>query len=134
MPDTTLDGREAIKPDAPVVDAALAEAAKVDMSAAVKTEVDRQMASVSASHKEQIKAAEVRHEKERTIACLQTYIDGNPGDTLDAVQFRSGVQDLILGIHQGAGDKPLTEFLSDAAKLNEARLQVLKEQRWRRLE
>ena len=51
-------------------------------------------------------------------------VTGNPGDTLEASQFRSKVQDSILAIHAGS-DKPPSEHVAEAMRLNEARVQQI---------
>ena len=63
-------------------------------------------------------------EKRRVLTGLQTYIDGNPGDDVASLQFKGQVQDLILAVHNGV-DKTGDEMLAEAAKFNEARMQVL---------
>ena len=127
--DTNLDGRTSIEPNPNVVvDPALAQTqglTDTDINARVTAEVDRQITTVNERHATELSELRQDNERASAIACLQGYIDGNPGDTLDAVQLRAGVQDLILQIHNGPGDKPLAEFLTDAAKLNEGRLQIL---------
>ena len=62
--------------------------------------------------------------RDSALATLTAMITGNPGDTLEAVQFRSKVQDMVLSIH-GGSDKPPAEHVAEAMRLSEARVQQL---------
>ena len=91
----------------------------------VTTEVDRRLEEVNERHAVQLSEATEKGVKESAIATLNAMIEGNPGDTLEASQFRSKIQDMVLAIHNGS-DKPAAEYVKDAMKLNEARIQVLR--------
>ena len=92
--------------------------------ARVSTEVERRIEAVNAEHATALSTATEQGARTAALATLQAMVDGNPGDTLEAVQFRSKVQDAILAIHQGS-DKPPAEHVAEAMRLNEARIQQI---------
>ena len=53
--------------------------------------------------------------RDMAVGTLQSMISGNPGDTLEAAQFRGKIQDMVRSIHGGA-DKPPAEFVSEAMR------------------
>ena len=97
-----------------------------NFDAQVSAGVDRQMEAVNAKHATALSAATATAQgaRDAALATLQAMVTGNPGDTLEAVQFRSKVQDSILAIHQGS-DKPPAEHVAEAMRLNEARVQQI---------
>ena len=75
-------------------------------------------------HATALSAATAQGARGAALATLQAMVSGNPGDTLEAVQFRTKVQDMILAIH-GGSDKPPAEHVAEAMRLNEARVQQI---------
>ena len=127
MDDVKLDGRvpiQALEVDPPpgVDKAAFSQA----VGQATEAEVTKQMAAVEERFSVRARDAEAKANKDQTLACLNTYIAGNPGDDLASMQFRNGIQDLVLAVHAGS-EKPFAEILGDAAKLQTARMQVIQE-------
>ena len=120
-PDATMDGRTPILPE-PVkapegVDQAQFTAAIND---AVRQNAEQLRAQFSADGEKAAKAAE----RDGAVATMRRMIDGNPGDDTESLKFRGAVQDLVFACMQ-SDDKPPAEFVTDAVKLNQARLQVL---------
>ena len=127
-PDDRMDGRTDIAPgpaaptDIPPVTDTRAFNAAVDQA------VETRMSAVETRHREEAEATAATAETGRVLACLQTYIDGNPGDDIASTQFRSQIQDFVIAIHSGeTGDKAPKDFLTDAAKLSQARMQTILE-------
>ena len=92
------------------------------------SEVARQVSEAesrhAAEHAAEVEMAAGDGERRAGILTLQAMVDGNPGDTVDALKFRGAVQDMILAIHNGV-EKPVSEFVSEAMKLSEARIQAI---------
>ena len=120
--DTTMDGRTAIAPgpDGP----APVQMSQADIDARVNREVDARLEVVNTENAERLSQATAEGARSSALSTLQAMIDGNPGDTLEAVQFRSKVQDMVLAIHNGS-DKPPAEHVAEAMRLNEARIQQI---------
>ena len=116
--DATMDERTPIAgaPDAPP-----AEMSEARVTAAV----DRALEGVREDHRTEIERLTADSARDRTLACLNTLISGNPGDDVDAMRFRSGLQDLVLQVHQS--DKPHTEILTEANRLHDNRMTALLE-------
>ena len=94
------------------------------VDAKVDAEVERRTAKFDAERDTAVAAATAQGARDAALATLQAMVTGNPGDTLEAVQFRSKVQDSILAIH-GGSDKPPAEHVAEAMRLNEARVQQI---------
>ena len=90
----------------------------------MNVEVGRRIEAANTEHATALSQATAQGARNTALATLQAMVTGNPGDTLEAVQFRSKVQDSILAIHQGS-DKPPAEHVAEAMRLNEARVQQL---------
>ena len=99
-----------------------------DFNGRVTSEVSRQVSEAESRHAAEVETARAEAagdgERRAGISALQAMVDGNPGDTVDALKFRGAVQDMILAIHNGA-EKPVSEFVSEAMKLSEARIQAI---------
>ena len=122
-PDATMDGRTPILPE-PTKAPEGVDQAKFD--AALDKGVEARMSSVTKRYEADAAKAAETAEKTRVLSSLQTYIDGNPGDDGNAAQFRSAVQDMVIAIHSGdMGERKPADFLTDAAKLSQARMQVI---------
>ena len=90
--------------------------------------IDRAIAADRERQKTERDAERIKADKVQTLACLQTVIDGNPGDDLDSVKLRSGVQDLAVLVHSdGMGDKTFADIVKLATDLQTARLQAILE-------
>ena len=124
--DATMDGRVPIAgldtgpadpPGAPRGDPPLpTDGPRFD--AAVSAAVDRQMAT-------QMATMSAGREKELTLSYLQSFIDGTPGKTVPDLEFKSAVQDLVLAVHQGGGDKPIDWYRGRGAELAKAKFDAL---------
>ena len=126
-PDDRMDGRTDIAagpPGGPTdVPPATDTAA---FNAAVDRAVETRMSAVETRHREEAEAVAAKAETDRVLACLQTYIDGNPGDDAGAAQFREKIREMSVAILSGdMGDKPPKDFLTEAAKLSTARMQTI---------
>ena len=95
-----------------------------NFDATVNAEVARRLESQNTEHATALSQATAQGARNTALATLQAMVTGNPGDTLEAVQFRSKVQDMILAIHQGS-DKPPAEHVAEAMRLSEARVQQI---------
>ena len=120
--DATLDGRV---PIAGAPDATPAGMSEATVKATVDQAVSLAITSVREDHSAEIVKLTADSERDRTLACLTTLITGNPGDDVDAMRFRSSVQDLVLQVHQG--DKPHAELMTEANRLHENRMKALLE-------
>ena len=109
--DLTLTG----DPVRPAPDAIAAMNAQFDNR--VDVEVARQREGDKAKHTEALSLAAAKGQNTAALATLGAMIEGNPGDTVDALKFRSAVQDMVLAIHNGS-DKPAGEYVKEAMKLN----------------
>ena len=90
----------------------------------VDAEVERRVQSSQTEHEAALAAAGADGQRTAALATLGAMIEGNPGDTVDALKFRGAVQDMVLAIHAG-GDKPPAEHVAEAMRLNEARVQAI---------
>lgn len=128
--DATLDGRKPISAGPPVSHAAepaqpaWVQATEEQFNARVNAEVNRRVEVRETEHQTALSTATEQGVRTAALATLQAMVDGNPGDTVDALKFRGQVQDMILAIHNG-NEKPPAEFVADAMKLNEARIQTI---------
>ena len=120
--DATLDGRVPIAgaPDAPP-----SEMSEATVKATVDRAVTKAIAVVREDHSAEIDQLKSDSGRDQTLACLNTLITGNPGDDVDAMRFRSSVQDLVLQVH--GGDKPHAELMTEANRLHENRMKALLE-------
>ena len=96
-----------------------------NFNAQVESEVERRVQVVEQRHT----ARPFCSRPKRGAASAAAYspwrmIDGNPGDTVEALKFRAAVQDMVLAIHNGS-DKPPAEHVAEAMRLNEARIQQI---------
>ena len=117
--DLSMEGGEPIRPAPEGMDQAQFTAAIND---AVRKNAEELRAQFSADSEKAAKAAE----RDGAVTTLRSMIDGNPGDDTESLKFRGAVQDLVFACMQ-SDDKPPAEFVADAVKLNQARLQVLLE-------
>ena len=120
--DATLDGRVPIAgaPDAPP-----SEMSEATVKATVDRAVSVAIDGVREDHRAEIDQLKSDSGRDQTLACLNTLITGNPGDDVDAMRFRSSVQDLVLQVH--GGDKPHAELMTEANRLHENRMKALLE-------
>ena len=63
-----------------------------------------------------------RKSRSRTSRATST---GTPGKTVQDLEFKSAVQDLVLAVHQGGGDKPLDWFRGRGAELAKAKFDAM---------
>ena len=119
--DANMDGRTPIKAG-PEVPAQLA--ADPNFNAQVESEVARRVQSSQTEQEAALAAAGAAGARTAALATLGAMIEGNPGDTVDALQFRGAVQDMVLAIHAGS-DEPPAEHVAEAMRLNEARVQQI---------
>ena len=119
--DANMDGRAPITAG-PEVPAQLAT--DPNFSAHVEREVERRVQSNETEQQAALAAAGADGARTAALATLGAMIEGNPGDTVDALKFRGAVQDMVLAIHAG-GDKPPAEHVAEAMRLNEARVQQI---------
>ena len=120
--DATFDGRTPISGDLPTANPPLHGDANFNQR--VEAETRRQMAAAEARFSETREADRANAARDMAVATLQSMISGNPGDTLEAAQFRGKIQDMVLAIH-GGSDKPPAEHVAEAMKLSEARVQQI---------
>ena len=119
--DANMDGRTPITAG-PEVPAQLAT--DPNFNAHVESEVARRVQSNETKHVAALAAAGADGQRTAALATLGAMIEGNPGDTVDALKFRGAVQDMVLAIHAGS-DKPPAEYVGEAMRLNEARIQQI---------
>ena len=117
--DLRMEGDDPIRPTPEKV-----TAMNEQFDARVKAETDKRVAEVTSQHGEALTAATAEGQRLGALSTLGAMIEGNPGDTLEASQFRSKIQDMVLAIH-GGSDKPPAEYVAEAMRLNEARIQAL---------
>ena len=119
--DANMDGRTPINagPDVPAQ-----LATDPNFTASVEREVERRVQSNETEQQAALAAAGADGQRTAALATLGAMIEGNPGDTVEALTFRGAVQDMVLAIHAG-GDKPPAEHVAEAMRLNEARVQQL---------
>ena len=123
-PGASMDARDPILPDLPGVPEADRATLSATINDRVDAETERRMAQVTANHAADVEAATASGQRGAALATLSAMVDGNPGDTVDALKFRGAVQDMILAIHAGS-DKPPAEHVAEAMRLNEARVQQI---------
>ena len=90
----------------------------------VDAEVERRTAQFTAERDTAVDVATKRAAQDTAISTLRAMIAGNPGDTVETLKFRGAVQDMVLAIHAGS-DKPPAEYVAEAMRLSEARVQQL---------
>ena len=72
-----------------------------NFSAHVEREVERRVQSNETEQQAALAAAGADGARTAALATLGAMIEGNPGDTVDALKFRGAVQDMVLAIHAG---------------------------------
>ena len=87
-------------------------------------EVTRRIQTTETEQQAALAAAGADGQRTAALATLGAMIEGNAGDTVDALKFRGAVQDMVIAIKDGS-DKPACEFVAEAMRLNEARVQQL---------
>ena len=117
--DLSMEGGDPIRPRPEEI-----QNMNAQFDAKVDAEVERRTAQFTAERDTAVEAAAADGARTAALATLKAMVDGNPGETLEAVQFRSKIQDMVLAIHGGAEKAP-AEFVGEAMKLSEARIQVL---------
>ena len=121
--DLSMEGGDPIRPRPEEINDMNAQFdATVD--AKVDAEVERRTAKFTAERESAVEAATAEGARAAALATLGAMIEGNPGDTVDALKFRGAVSDMVLAIHAG-GDKPPAEHVAEAMRLNEARVQQI---------
>ena len=103
------------------------EPGKTFSGAEVNKMLDNKIDRIEKKYDDRFKQQAAEAEKNQTVACLQTYIDGTPGETIHDEKFKRGVQDLILSVIRADSDKDNKWFLAEAAKLAEHKFTVIKE-------
>ena len=121
--DLTMEGGDPIRPRPQDIQN-MNEQFDTKVEAKVDAEVERRTAQFTAERDTAVEAATAEGARTAALATLGAMIDGNPGDTVDALKFRGAVQDMVLAIHAG-GDKPPAEHVAEAMRLNEARVQQI---------
>ena len=124
--DANMDARAPITAGPEVPAAPATSATDPNFNAQVASEVARRVQSSQTEHEAALAAAGAEGQRTSALATLGAMIEGNPGDTVDALKFRGAVQDMVLAIHNGS-DKPPAEHVAEAMRLNEARVQQLAE-------
>ena len=119
--DATMDGRAPIAAG-PEVPAALAT--DPNFNAQVESEVARRVQVSDSGHAAAVEAATAQGARDTALTQLNAMIDGNPGETLDAMKLRDSLRGMVNEMLSGS-DKPPGEFLAEAARLSEARAQQL---------
>ena len=124
--DATMDGRQPILSGPAVGEDHDSTVVVTDeqFNARVDAEVARRMTDEELKHRNEVETAKSTGERAAALSTLQAMVDGNPGDTVNALKFRGQVQDMILAIHNGV-DKPVSDFVTEAMRLNEARIQTI---------
>ena len=119
--DATMDGRAPIAagPEVPAV-----LATDPNFNAHVEREVERRVRSSETEQEAALAAAGAAGARDTALTQLNAMIDGNPGETLDAMKLRDSLRGMVNEMLSGS-DKPPGEFLAEAARLSEARAQQL---------
>ena len=86
--DANMDGRTPISAG-PEVPAQLA--ADPNFNAQVEREVERRVQASESGHATAVEAATASGQRSAALATLGAMIEGNPGDTVDALKFRGAV-------------------------------------------
>ena len=121
--DANMDGRAPIAAG-PAVGAEPAAAADATFNAQVDREVAARIHVREQEHATALSAATAQGARDTALSQLNAMIDGNPGETLDAMKLRDSLRGMVNQILSGS-DKPPGEFLAEAARLSEARAQQL---------